>query len=136
MDVMPTVLEALGVENTGFMAGRSLLGQIQGKSIPDKLVFSERRIFTTVPKPFLAGEGYSVIQDNRHLIVSTAKDDELYDLEKDPRETRNLIDKEDVSVLNKKVLQWSGQLRPLFGQTQTESDIDALKRLKSLGYVQ
>ncbi len=136
IDVMPTILDALAIEPADYMAGQSLLGSLRGEDTPSKPVFSERRVFETLPKPFLAGEGYSVIQDNRHLIVSAAKDNELYDLKKDPREISNLIGTENNTVLNKKLMQWVRQLRPMFGPATTETDKNALERLKSLGYTQ
>lgn len=84
-DVMPTVLEVLGIENGGRMSGVSLTGLFEGK------IFEERFVYLESLFPYLT-YGWSEL---RGLRTSQWKyirlpSPELYDVVRDPFEQRNL----------------------------------------------
>ena len=137
IDIMPTVLEALQIEPPPSMEGESLLPMLHGEKRVHRRVFSERRSFEKAPKPYLAGEAYSIIEDQWHLIFSTSGDSELYNLLYDPREVSKLSDKGGkATILKAEVQQWLGRLKPLFGPPVFEADEKVIERLRSLGYVE
>ena len=135
IDVMPTILDALAIEHPSFMAGQSLMPVLRGEQLPNRFVFSERRIFQKIPKPFLAGDGYSIIDNNWHLIFSTHGGSELYDMQDDPHEFSNLQSNEEkIKFLKNNLLKWTKINRSLFGPSVLETNKEALERLRSLGY--
>lgn len=94
IDIAPTFLELAGVEPPQSMDGRSLRGILSGEDPPDdwreELLYEYywEWSFPQTPTMFaLRGPRYKLIQ--YHGIWDR---DELYDLQRDPQETRNLID--------------------------------------------
>jgi len=138
IDIMPTVLDLLDIKPPDQMEGVSLLPMMRGEKIPERPVFAERRIFKTKPPPYAVGEAHSIIEDRKHLIVSTVPGTELYDLAEDAREVNNLFKERqaEAEALKNKLRSWRSGLKPLFGPTTFETDKNALERLRSLGYVE
>jgi arylsulfatase A-like enzyme len=137
LDIMPTILGLLQIKPPVPMAGHSLIPIIRGESISNNAVFSERRTFKTAPKPYLQGEDYSIIEGKRHLIFSTIRDSELYNLIDDPREISDLrqeLNKTD--ILTSKLQIWLKRYQPLFDRSGFEEDGGRIEQLRSLGYVQ
>jgi arylsulfatase A-like enzyme len=135
-DVMPTILEELEIELPRSMAGLSLLPMLHGEKVSHGPVFSERRAFGKAPKPYMRGDDYSIIEGPWHLIFSTVRDNELYNLLDDPGEISNLQHKPDRSkTLKGKLYKWLDKVEPLFGPPMFETDEEALRRLRTLGYV-
>lgn len=135
IDVMPTILDALKIKSPNYMAGSSLYPLLLGQETTYGPVFSERRSFENPPKPYFAGDDYSVIEDKWHLIFSTIRKSELYDLSEDAREKNNLSNQaKKIEALESKIKLWRKQTKPLFGESVPETDEDALKKLRSLGY--
>jgi N-acetylglucosamine-6-sulfatase len=91
LDIMPTVLETAGVPPPPEIDGRSFLPVLQGKNVPwrDALLYEyfwERNFPHTPTIHALRTDRYKYIR--YHGIWDL---DELYDLQEDPNETRNLI---------------------------------------------
>ena len=135
IDVMPTILDALKIKSPNYMAGSSLYPLLLGQEATYGPVFSERREFENPPKPYFAGEDYSIIEDKWHLIFSTIRESELYNFSVDGREKNNLSNQaKRVRALESKIELWRNRTKPLFGKSVPETDKAALEKLRSLGY--
>ncbi|MEU2433294.1 sulfatase/phosphatase domain-containing protein [Streptomyces sp. NPDC007861] len=93
IDLAPTVLEHLGVPVPDFLPGRGLAPALAD---PDhrvnEAVFVEFGRYEVDHDGFGGFQPMRGIHDGRHkLVVNLLSDDELYDLESDPGEMRNLI---------------------------------------------
>lgn len=127
IDLLPTVLVLLGLEVPDNLPGASLLSLAPGGTEP-RSVFGE----TFFPRlQFGWSELTSVIEYPYHLIQGP--DPELYDLESDPGETRNLIREERrrYAALRESLSRYDGRFRP---PTQVE-DPETRARLAALGYL-
>jgi len=135
IDVMPTILDSLKIRSPDYMAGTSLLPLLFGQTKAYGPVFSERRSFETPPKPYFAGDDYSIIEDKWHLIFSTIRESELYNLSEDDREKNNLSNQaKKIEALESKIESWRKQIKPLFGASVPDTNEAALEKLRSLGY--
>ncbi|HFB97625.1 MAG TPA: DUF4976 domain-containing protein [Bryobacterales bacterium] len=99
IDVCPTILDACGVPIPERVAGRSFLPLAEGKTVPDwrTEMFYEyaERIWEHPAIVAVRTERYKYIE-----YLDPTDTNELYDLEKDPHEMRNVIDEpEYASVL-------------------------------------
>lgn len=88
VDLLPTVLEATGVEAPTGIPGRSLLPPVEAADEPVDSYFEALNANLTRGWAPL----YGVIRDGRKLISLPLP--ELYDLEEDPAEAENLVDRE------------------------------------------
>jgi len=91
IDIGPTVMEAMGLQTPPHMDGRSFLPLAQDKEIPRRdyflYVYYWEKNFPQSPTVFsLRGERYKYI-----TYYGLWDADELYDLQEDPGETRNLL---------------------------------------------
>jgi N-acetylglucosamine-6-sulfatase len=91
IDIAPTILEAAGLVPPERLDGRSFLALAQGRSVPwrDVLLYEyywERPFPHTPTLHALRGSRYKYVRSHGLWDV-----DELYDLEADPLESRNLI---------------------------------------------
>ncbi len=95
IDIMPTILELLGIEPGINMQGISLLPYIRGEvaEINDH-IFARTTSEETVLWPSGSLNKYSLVAGNWKLIVSKGEGEELFDLAKDPGEESNLIAEE------------------------------------------
>jgi N-acetylglucosamine-6-sulfatase len=91
LDVAPTILEAMGLATPAHMDGRSFLPLAQGRSIPWRehflYVYYWEKNFPQSPTVFaLRGDRFKYI-----TYYGLWDTDELYDLQSDPEEQRNLL---------------------------------------------
>jgi len=130
VDVMPTVLEALG-DASPRVDGVSLLGLMKGQ-IPhlDLEAYSE----SLYPRRFGWSE-LRALRTGRFKYVSAPRP-ELYDLEKDPGEARNLYDeRRALAVAMATRLATLEESTTNDATRPPELDRESLERLSSLGYV-
>jgi arylsulfatase A-like enzyme len=135
VDLMPTVLDALGI-NTGLkLQGRSLL-----KSSPEDITVFSRG--TPSPdfglgNPHFSGLRRAIFSGDLKLIQWTAGSPELYDLASDPQEQHNLYTDKDPRAreLTRRLDSWVASFPRLTSGTR-KIDPSVTERLKSLGYVQ
>jgi len=80
IDIMPTILDLLGIKNRGVMQGRSLVPIFQNKTLPRKTLYG------AVPNE----AGQVVYEDPWKLILHKDGSSELFNLRTDPDEMRNL----------------------------------------------
>lgn len=145
IDVMPTVLDLLGLDPSPTAEGRSLRPLVEGRPDPERLAYAEsdyaQRHYGWSPLRALRDSAYKYID---------APEPELYDLRADPGEARNLIAERGpvADALRGRLLQMaetargdalaaaSGGVAPPGGSSAATSAVDpaALERLRSLGY--
>jgi arylsulfatase A-like enzyme len=111
VDLAPTLCECAGIDPPPRMAGRSLRPLLEGK--------------TSWPERFLVGEippnAGRFVRSRRYKYAVFAGDPvrQLFDLERDPGETRNLVtDSQRASVLaehQRLLREWEGRLEPAPG---------------------
>jgi arylsulfatase A-like enzyme len=134
VDVMPTILDVLNIECNSYADGESLLPIINGDKRRDEYIFSsyKRRFISVIDFP------WKLIFDLRTSHV------ELYNLQDDPKEKRNLFEQR--SELVKKysdiIMKWWQKQRKtlMFFQNNSVQRIEIkpeeLEALKALGYIQ
>jgi arylsulfatase A-like enzyme len=150
VDVFPTVLEELGIKRTGFnIDGRSLFPLITGKEKGDRMFLADvaaqvlasrlpRRIAMNRGKDkLILNERYSP-EDLRFFVFPPPVPGavELYDLDRDPEEKRNLADEK--SHLANQIIQKIDEINRSARKKKTkklEMDQELKKRLKALGYI-
>jgi arylsulfatase A-like enzyme/Tfp pilus assembly protein PilF len=132
VDVMPTVLQLLGIENPKAVQGRSLLPLARGESL-DLVAISE----TWYPRHHYGWSELTSIRDGRyHLIAAPRR--ELYDTQVDPGEVHDLAGANPARAealeraLRAFVAQTSAAHAPA-APRPVDPDVEA--RLRSLGYV-
>jgi N-acetylglucosamine-6-sulfatase len=142
IDIAPTILEAAGAEPPLGMDGQSFLPLLQGKATPwrDEVFYEYywEANFPQTPTTFgVRTDRYKFI--HYHGIWDT---DELYDLQNDPDEMHNLIDKPEhrtlVAGLRGRLYDWlektGGMQIPLRRETGAKSDKRGPKTVKELKF--
>jgi arylsulfatase A-like enzyme/Flp pilus assembly protein TadD len=124
VDVMPTILDLLGIEVPGGLDGRALLGNEEAAAPP---VYAE----TAFPRlHFGWSELYSLIDYPYHFIYGP--DPELYDLESDPDERDNLVASERVRA--SRLREHLDTIDREIGDPSDE-DAETRQKLAALGYI-
>jgi N-acetylglucosamine-6-sulfatase len=142
IDIAPTVLEAAGAEPPQHMDGRSILPLLAGKDTAWRSeVFYEyywEANFPQTPTTFgVRTDGYKLI--HYHGVWET---DELYDMQNDPHEIHNLIDKPEhkalIADLRKRMYDWlektDGMQIPLRREVGGKSDKRGPKAAKEFRF--
>jgi uncharacterized sulfatase len=101
IDIVPTVMEYMGLPIPKVLEGKSMLPQIYdtSKKINDT-VFVEFTRFEVDHDTFGGLQMMRTAINNRYkLVINVLDTDELYDMEKDPHEVTNLINNEEYSAI-------------------------------------
>ncbi len=125
-DVVPTIVGLLGLERPAALQGQNLL-ELVGSSASPRRIYSE----TFYPRlHFGWSDLASVIDGRRHLIDGPSP--ELYDLERDPHETANVLaaDRRAFVELRQEVEKHDRTLRP-----PSAIDRETQQAMASLGYL-
>lgn len=128
VDVMPTILEAAGVDTEG-MAGESLLSALRGDELPRRPVKS---FLSYSSEGRRKTAGFAVVKDHWKLIA-VGDHLALFDLEADPQESHNVADRHsDIA----EALYASVDPDDLTDAPQAAAKIDPITRsaLEALGY--
>ena len=131
IDVAPTVLDLLGVAVPDAWEGTSVAGVWDGRSVPELDLFQEsefaRNSFGWAP---LRG-----VRTATHQYIE-APESELYDLQSDPLQRRNLAAdaaETDLAPLRRRLAEYPGPSEP--EESSVDLDAELAKKLESLGYV-
>lgn len=148
LDVMPTVLDLLGLEPDPVWQGISLRNALLSENVepPARPLFSE--VSYVSPEGWPSGDGSvktyfkTAILDGRRKLVHDLQSGlwELYDLDDDPHEQRNAFDPEDdeAGSLQSLLRAWESGRVGSWGLDLPggiEMDPAEIERLRSLGYV-
>jgi uncharacterized sulfatase len=128
IDVLPTLMELCGMAPPPIMDGHSLVGMLQPRpdaDTADSRAFIEFNRFEHARDDFGAFYPIRVIVKGHHKLVVNLFDlDELYDLQADPLEQRNLIHDTSYSgvrdQLHRELLDWMYVRRDAFRSPQWE----------------
>lgn len=132
VDVMPTVLEFLGLSPPDAVQGATLVPAARGERL-DLVAFAE----TWFPRYHYGWNELMAVRDGRYKFILAPRR-ELYDLQADPREQRDLSQERPARVaaleqaLRKMLAGLSSDAAPSAPQP---IDPDAEARLRALGYV-
>ena len=133
VDLMPTILEFVGVDSSGPMQGRSLVAELAGKGESE----DSRPYFGQVLRLEMARIDEFKLIRNRHKTGS----EEIYNLDLDPLERDNLADRSDdgfvelFSALEELSLS-AESLGQAIDQQKVSEEEEALKALRALGYIE
>ena len=134
VDLFPTVLSIAGIQLPKGLPGLNLQPYFNGKSMPDRILFSENPHSVDI-------QGTAYISPQwKFISLPTLKQGWLYDVAKDPNERRNLILRHaDLVPEFKEKLRAhrarNEQFRKILGKSEIELDEETDQRLKALGYV-
>jgi arylsulfatase A-like enzyme len=135
VDLMPTVLDLVGVSLPAGVQGRSL----RSPGSDSDTVFSEAfpPPSASVLNPRFRGFRRAIFAGSWKLIAWTQGPPELFDLATDPGETRNLYRTDDprAAALVDQLQKWASPAPQNFDQP-IKQDKSTVEKLKSLGYAQ
>ena len=131
LDIFPTVCELLGLKKPAGLQGRSLLPALRGKKLgPEKVYFES--LYPYFSRGWAPITGYI---DFPIKFIDSPRP-ELYDLEKDFQELRNLAPERD---LRREQEQLAALIKaassPEAGRARVSPSRESLERLRSLGYL-
>lgn len=133
VDVLPTVMDAIGLRRPGEVQGQSLWPLLGGEG-----TFRERPVYaeTQYPRLHFGWSALSSLQE-RHLQFIGSSEPELYELAKDPGQKRNLLEAKPERLAEMK--RRLGDLEASLGRNaKTASqapDAETIAKLRSLGYL-
>lgn len=134
LDVMPTVLDLLGVPRPATAAGRSLAGLMSGAAGDDSAEAYSESLY---PLNQFGWSGLQALRAGRYKYIAAPRP-ELYDLERDPGETNNLYDerRQVADGMRNRLEAIRREAAAEGGERQTiDVDPETRARLAALGYI-
>ena len=125
IDIAPTLLEVAGLQPGAGMQGRSLVPVLKKEAREWRASFLIE-YFTDTVYPRIRNMGYVAARTARHKYIQYRElqgMDELYDLDKDPYEETNIIDRPDA---HQTLQQMQAELRQLLEQTHYKGPVSLL----------
>ncbi len=142
LDIMPTILDILNIRENNIMQGKSLVPLINNGIILDRAVFSETDNYPVHVKS-LRTEKFKFVE--YHHYVNDSYHYKMYNLETDPKELNNLVDKEPIekeklsAELRDYTLSCEKTRKSILGKERVSEAVALTEkekeRLKSLGYL-
>jgi arylsulfatase A-like enzyme len=134
VDLMPTILESVGVAVPPGLQGQSLIRQ---KPPDEDAVFVMAHAALKSGNSSIRGTRRAILVGSRKLVSWTDGPPELFDLTKDPEEHRNIYRPDDPGIiaLESRLAHWISTA-PQPSRAPAPLDPTTIERLKSLGYVQ
>jgi arylsulfatase A-like enzyme/Tfp pilus assembly protein PilF len=132
VDVLPTVLEILGVPRPVSVQGRSLLALADGREV-DRPGFAE----SWYPRYHYGWSELQAIRDSRYKLIRAPRR-ELYDLSQDPHETSDIASREPsrADALEAALLALRSEVQSqAAAKGPSTVDPETEERLEALGYV-
>jgi len=120
IDIVPTILDAMGLDHPDFLEGGSMLKTfIDPKKRPNDAIFMEFHRYEIDHDGWGGFQPIRCAFDGRYkLVINLHYTDELYDLENDPEEMTNLINSEEHATirdgLHDEILEWMNRTRDPF----------------------
>ncbi|MCX6570612.1 MAG: sulfatase-like hydrolase/transferase [Candidatus Aminicenantes bacterium] len=135
VDIMPSLLELLGLPIPKEVQGRSFLDLMAGRGRgPERLAYSE----TYYPRYHYGWSELKSLRSSRYKFIQ-APSPELYDLVRDPREQDNIYGRnlEEGKVLEREIqdLQRKGSAKGIEDKGPKNLDLDTKEKLMALGYI-
>lgn len=131
IDIFPTVCDVLHLGKPSFLQGQSLLPVIKGGKLSERLIYFES-LYPYYSRGWAPIKGY--IFKSQKFIDSPVP--ELYDLDKDFDEIKNLGDTKNLERYRKQLARIiKYQSYPEKEEERQIVDRDTLQKLKSLGYI-
>jgi len=131
VDIFPTACDILKIPKPPFLQGISLLPALNGKNLPERLLYFES-LYPHYSRGWAPLQGY--ISHNEKFMESPIP--ELYNIAQDFQETKNMANGSNLEGYRKnlsKILQ--DQPRPDEKSLRKRVDRESLEKLKSLGYI-
>lgn len=141
LDLLPTLLELLGVPCEPPFEGRSLVPLLMGETLDPRPIISERHALTARQRrrsPLMQGVEFAVTDAQWHWIHSTSRDDELLDIKADPFERENVLARHPETAARLAVVlqAWSETCGASPAEAKEEPvDPEIIRALRSLGYL-
>ncbi|MFO8055739.1 MAG: sulfatase [bacterium] len=141
IDIMPTILDLLGVRDPQQTDGKSLVPAMKsGRDIKDRPAYAESQnkfSMRVMGRVYQKDVMYSLTRgDYKYILNITGAQEELYNLSRDPGEQKNLAGDERYSSRKaalQKELEKRMKISPVPPPLDTASP-EVIKKLKSLGY--
>jgi arylsulfatase A-like enzyme/Flp pilus assembly protein TadD len=131
IDLFPTVCDALGIKKPSALQGTSLLPALKGKKLPERPIYFES-LYPYYSRGWAPLKGF--ISKGKKFIDSPIP--ELYDLNQDFDELKNLAEKKEVAQLISQLSEIIRGLTPTDKiDASQQADRETREKLASLGYV-
>jgi len=133
--ILPTVLKFLGIKQPSNLEGYPL------DSPGDAQVISEQYEYALFVKRYgkrFKGISRSILQYPYKYMFNSSRPDEMYNIEKDPQENKNIIEieKQTAKKLKEDIAKWLNERKPIAGSKKSKvMGKEEKERLKSLGYL-
>lgn len=136
IDIAPTLLEIMEIKSNEEFDGQSLMPFINGKELGDLAAYAEElyEVRGAGSLQAVRSKDYKLIRNN------TKKEEEFYNLKKDPQEKENIIDK--ATDQEKKIIAQFKEIMDKALETRSEKKVlskekeeEVKKKLKELGYI-
>ncbi len=131
VDIMPTVLAAVGAQPPAYLQGISLLPLISGKNSPEREFYFE----SLYAREDLGGAALTGLLTGGRKYIDLPRA-ECYDLRADPAEKRNLLSSEPAAAdpLRRRLKEWQERGSRQNIDTVRTMSAEERRRLESLGY--